>query len=126
MQEATQGPYYLTVKSNGCIIFISALSPTELLVTSKHSLGQVKDALVSHAEKGEEWLNKTLGSANKTREELAAELWENNLTAVAEVNLSFAAVCHIDMCIAMRRFIRRTRPTILSKRNRSAPSRTEP
>ena len=91
MQDLTAAPYYLTVKSNGCIIFISALSPTELLVTSKHSLGQVKDAPVSHAEKGEEWLDKTLASASKTREDLASELWSNNLTAVAEVRLLVSA-----------------------------------
>lgn len=101
MQELTVAPYYLTVKSNGCIIFISALSPTELLVTSKHSLGQIKDALVSHAEKGEEWLDKTLASAGKTREDLAADLWSNNLTAVAEVRLSSSAPNQADHKLAM-------------------------
>ncbi|OWZ44630.1 tRNA ligase [Cryptococcus neoformans] len=39
MKQHTQGPYYLTLKSNGCLILISALSPTHLIVASKHSLG---------------------------------------------------------------------------------------
>jgi tRNA splicing ligase len=32
-------PYAMTLKSNGCIIFIAALSPFNLLVTLNHSLG---------------------------------------------------------------------------------------
>ncbi|WWD18570.1 hypothetical protein CI109_103023 [Kwoniella shandongensis] len=39
MQVHTQPPYHLTLKSNGCLILISALSPTHLVVASKHSLG---------------------------------------------------------------------------------------
>lgn len=39
MQKHTESPYYLTLKSNGCLILISALSPTHLMVASKHSLG---------------------------------------------------------------------------------------
>ena len=39
MEQYTQAPYYLTLKSNGCLIVFSALSPTELVVASKHSLG---------------------------------------------------------------------------------------
>lgn len=39
LEEHTSPPYTLTLKSNGCIIFIGALTPDKLLVTSKHSLG---------------------------------------------------------------------------------------
>lgn len=39
MQHHTEGPYHLTLKSNGCLILISALSPRHLVVASKHSLG---------------------------------------------------------------------------------------
>jgi len=39
MQHHTKGPYHLTLKSNGCLILISALSPKHLVVASKHSLG---------------------------------------------------------------------------------------
>ncbi len=35
----TQGPYELTLKENGCIIFVSGLEDDTLLVCSKHSTG---------------------------------------------------------------------------------------
>ncbi|KAL7423003.1 tRNA ligase [Cryptotrichosporon argae] len=40
----TEPPYYLTLKSNGCLILISALDPEHLLVASKHSLGTTTEA----------------------------------------------------------------------------------
>ena len=43
MQHHTQGPYHLTLKSNGCLILISALSPKHLVVASKHSLGTITE-----------------------------------------------------------------------------------
>lgn len=76
----------MTLKSNGCIIFIGALSPTKLVITSKHSLGPVQNAPVSHAQMGERWLIRHLESKRKTTEDLAHILWENNWTAVAEVS----------------------------------------
>lgn len=39
MEKYTEAPYHLTLKSNGCLILISALSPSHLLIASKHSLG---------------------------------------------------------------------------------------
>lgn len=39
MKTHTEGPYRLTLKSNGCLILISALSHRHVLVASKHSLG---------------------------------------------------------------------------------------
>ena len=39
MNEYTEGPYYITLKSNGCLILISAITPEHLMVSSKHSLG---------------------------------------------------------------------------------------
>lgn len=39
MKTHTEPPYHLTLKSNGCLILISALSPDHLVVASKHSLG---------------------------------------------------------------------------------------
>jgi tRNA ligase len=50
MERHTEPPYRLTLKSNGCLILISALTPNHLLVASKHSLGttieiQEEDAL---------------------------------------------------------------------------------
>ncbi|EKM56290.1 uncharacterized protein PHACADRAFT_253339 [Phanerochaete carnosa HHB-10118-sp] len=86
LEAHTKPPYTLTLKSNGCIIFISALTPTKLLVTSKHSLGGKKDGSeATHAQVGERWLRKHLSDAGKTEEQLAQVLWEKNWTAVAEL-----------------------------------------
>ena len=89
LESHTAAPYTLTLKSNGCIIFIAALTPTKLLVTSKHSLGPTPGAsgAESHAQVGERWLRKHLAAAGKTEEQLAQTLWEKNWTAVAEVRL---------------------------------------
>ena len=75
----------MTLKSNGCIIFIAALTPTSLLITSKHSLGPVAGSAVSHAQAGEGWLRKYLAKKGRKEAELAAVLWEKNWTAIAEV-----------------------------------------
>lgn len=74
------------MKSNGCIIFIGALSPSKLVITSKHSLGAGEDPAKSHAMVGEKWLERHLASKNKTKEQLAGILWEKNWTAIAEVS----------------------------------------
>ncbi|KAI5476406.1 tRNA ligase [Pseudohyphozyma bogoriensis] len=82
-------PYELTQKSNGCIILIAALSPSHILVTSKHSIGahaQVNtESGKSHSQMGEYWLEKHLAKVGKTKADLANELWEKELTAVAEL-----------------------------------------
>jgi tRNA ligase len=64
---------------------MAALSPTELIVTSKHALGEIEGSTTSHAQKGEEWLEKHLKKAGRTKLEFAKTLYERNLTAVAEV-----------------------------------------
>jgi len=91
----------LTFKENGCIIFVSALSPTRLVVTSKNSLGKRPDLkdmdnrdegdgdgedYKSHATAGEEWLDRHLLKVNRTQRELAEELWGRDETAVFEVS----------------------------------------
>ncbi|KAF8056574.1 RNA ligase-domain-containing protein [Lyophyllum atratum] len=75
LESHTASPYTLTLKSNGCIIFIAALNPSKLVITSKHSIGPVEGQAISHAQAGEGWL----------RKHLATRLWENNWTAVAEL-----------------------------------------
>ncbi|KAJ2559037.1 trna ligase [Coemansia sp. RSA 1933] len=76
----TRGPYELTVKENGCLILAAALDDgKKLLVTSKHAVN------VPHAEVGMQWMNRHLALANKTPEEFAAFLHENNATAVYEL-----------------------------------------
>lgn len=81
----TKAPYYLTVKANGCIIFISALSPTQVVVMSKHSLGALNGYDVSHAQMGERWLDRHLERKEKSKEDFAKWLWDENVTAVAEL-----------------------------------------
>ncbi|KAL7749778.1 tRNA ligase [Sorochytrium milnesiophthora] len=88
MRDNTHGPYEISVKENGCIIFISGVTVDgrhSLVITSKHSIGGRGDVKVSHAQKGEEWLYKHLASAGRTREELAKFLASNRLTAVFEL-----------------------------------------
>ncbi|CAG8771647.1 14236_t:CDS:2, partial [Acaulospora morrowiae] len=80
----TKGPYEVTVKENGCIIFISGLPEDQIIVTSKHSLGPRADT-VAHAVKGEEWLDKHLANVGKNKHELARFLYDHKLTAVAEL-----------------------------------------
>jgi tRNA ligase len=81
LEAHTKPPYTLALKSNGCIIFVAALSPSKLLVTSKHSLGP-------HAQAGERWLHQHLERAGKTTEQLAETLWAKNWTIAAEVRRS--------------------------------------
>ncbi|GKT54506.1 fungal tRNA ligase/adenylyltransferase [Colletotrichum tofieldiae] len=81
----TKGPYELTLKENGCIIFISGLEDGTLLVCSKHSTGERGDADISHAIAGERMIEKQLAALGKTKEDLARELRDRNATAVAEL-----------------------------------------
>jgi tRNA ligase len=74
----TRGPYELSVKENGCIIFVSGLEDDTLLVCSKHSTGPREDADLSHAVAGERWVEKHLASVGRTKEELAGELCDDS------------------------------------------------
>ncbi|KAK0643338.1 fungal tRNA ligase phosphodiesterase domain-containing protein [Cercophora newfieldiana] len=81
----TKGPYELTLKENGCIIFISGLEDDTLLVCSKHSTGDRADVTVSHASAGEKRVAAQLARVGKTTQDLARELRKRNATAVAEL-----------------------------------------
>ncbi|KDQ53731.1 hypothetical protein JAAARDRAFT_182862 [Jaapia argillacea MUCL 33604] len=85
LEAHTAPPYTLTMKSNGCIIFIAALTSTKLVITSKHSLGQVGNSPQSHAQRGEWWLQQQFEKLGKTEADLAGVLWEENWTAIAEL-----------------------------------------
>jgi len=85
IKTRTKGPYELTLKENGCIIFISGLADGTLLVCSKHSTGSRGDAEASHASAGEKSLEKQLARIGKTKQDLARELRKRNVTAVAEL-----------------------------------------
>ena len=85
IEQYTKGPYELSLKENGCIIFISGLSDDTLLVCSKHSTGERSDTELSHAIAGERWVDRQLKAIGKTRQDLARELRQRNATAVAEL-----------------------------------------
>ena len=85
VETDTRGPYELSVKENGCIIFLSGLEDGTLLVCSKHSTGYRTDVDVSHAKAGEEWVDSHLASIGKSKRDLAMKLREMNATAVAEL-----------------------------------------
>jgi len=84
IENNTKGPYELSLKENGCIIFLSGMHDGTLLVCSKHSTG-ARDDNLSHAKAAEKWVDRQLASIGKTREELAKELRKRNATAVAEL-----------------------------------------
>jgi len=81
----TRGPYELSVKENGCIIFLAGLEDGTLIVCSKHSTGSRGEGEVSHAKAGEQWVDRHLASIGKTRRDLAMALRDINATAVAEL-----------------------------------------
>ncbi|KAF1826237.1 tRNA ligase [Dissoconium aciculare CBS 342.82] len=85
IEENTRGPYELSVKENGCIIFIAGLESGDIIVCSKHSTGSRSDTDLSHAEAGERWVERHLASVGKTKADLARRLREMNATAVAEL-----------------------------------------
>lgn len=85
IEKNTRGPYELSVKENGCIIFISALENDKLLVCSKHSTGGREDTKVSHAQAGEQWTERHVSSVNRSVKDLARTLRQMNVTAVGEL-----------------------------------------
>ncbi|KAH1514089.1 hypothetical protein KXX06_004549, partial [Aspergillus fumigatus] len=85
IETNTRGPYELSVKENGCIIFISGLEDGSLLVCSKHSTGVRQDTNLSHAQAGEKWVERHVASTGKSVKDLARELRRLNLTAVGEL-----------------------------------------
>ncbi|RDA87448.1 hypothetical protein CP532_2797 [Ophiocordyceps camponoti-leonardi (nom. inval.)] len=80
----TKPPYDITLKENGCIIFIGGLEDGTLVVCSKHSTGDRVDG-VSHASAGEARLEQQLAAIGKSKEDFARELRKRNATAVAEL-----------------------------------------
>lgn len=85
IETNTQGPYELSVKENGCIIFIAGLEDDKLLVCSKHSTGIRQDVNVSHAMAGEKWVERHVTAVGRSTKELARVLREMNVTAVGEL-----------------------------------------
>lgn len=84
IEKNCTGPFHVTLKINGCIIFASVVNG-HLAVTSKHSMGPVMNQPVSHSQKGHEWINVHLERSGKSQDELIAFLSKENITAVFEV-----------------------------------------
>ncbi|WEJ96300.1 tRNA ligase [Yamadazyma tenuis] len=81
----TTGPYELTVKENGCIVFIGGLEDGTIVVCSKHSTGARDDLTRNHAVEGESQLKHSLEAIGKSVEELAKMLYKHNITLVGEL-----------------------------------------
>lgn len=86
LESETTGPYYATVKENGYLVLIGALDG-KLVITSKNSSGPSSTNEVgnNHSFVAREWVLKLLKKANKTEEEFAKLLADNDWTAVGEV-----------------------------------------
>lgn len=84
IKKNTVGPYTVTLKSNGCIIFISGLEDGTLVVCSKHSTGPRDDVDRNHAEFGRNYLLDLLNQRNVNVREFAKDLYDLNVTLVAE------------------------------------------
>ncbi|PHH61655.1 hypothetical protein CDD81_8066 [Ophiocordyceps australis] len=85
MATHTKPPYELTLKENGCIIFVSGLEDDTLLVCSKNSTGKRVEEDTSHAIAGQERIEKQLAVLGRTGTNLARELRLRNATAVIEL-----------------------------------------
>lgn len=85
LKNNTTGPYDLTLKENGCIIFISGLLNGDLVVCSKHSTGQRDDLTRNHAIQGEIEIEKQLNKIHKSKKDLGLLLYSLNVTAVTEL-----------------------------------------
>lgn len=84
--QKTSGPYEVTLKENGCIIFIAGLEDGNVIVCSKHSTGvRGKDTGRNHALEGEAQLKLQLEKMGKSIHELGSLLYKLNVTAVAEL-----------------------------------------
>lgn len=86
LEAETAGPYEVTVKENGCIIFVSHHPNSGLLVASKHSLGD-PDATdkITHQRMGEIWLDKHLALGNRDQGSLERFLRHFDVTLVFEL-----------------------------------------
>lgn len=84
LRTNTKGPYTITVKSNGCIVFISGLADGTLVVCSKHSTGKRNDIQKNHAMAAQRALEAQLDKVGMTKLDLAQTLYDSKLTAVAE------------------------------------------
>lgn len=84
LEQETEGPYFTTVKENGCLVLIGGFEG-KLIVTSKHSSGPHEGQGKNHALAGYNWVREHLKRAGRSEKDFAEELEANNLTAVGEL-----------------------------------------
>lgn len=85
LRNETQGPYNVSVKENGCIIFLSGLEDGTLLVCSKNATGDRIEGKLVHYQQGRTEIEKQLSGLGTTPEALAKVLHAMDVTAVAEL-----------------------------------------
>ncbi|CAO3630588.1 unnamed protein product [Cunninghamella blakesleeana] len=85
LKKETEGPFEITAKENGCIIFISATTPNDLVATSKHTIPEPKDNPTNHGGIGYRWLLKQLSNVNIEPQVLADWLYHQRITLVCEL-----------------------------------------
>lgn len=88
IEKHTQAPYHLTLKSNGCLIMISALSPSHLVVASKHSLGTTTEDTATVVSVTQSLKEATLDDKKKAAEDAKDE---SSARAHAEVGREWVA-----------------------------------
>ena len=92
LKKNTKGPYNITIKENGCILFTSGLKDGTLLVSSKNNLyvpdiADENKKIISkdHAKEGYTQILKLFKNDTERLKNFALELYKQNLTAVFEL-----------------------------------------
>lgn len=84
LKKTTIGPYYVTIKHNGCLIFVGAINQEKLLICSKNST-EKKNQKSSHASEGRKRVYQTLEHNKIDKLMLSKFLYDYNLTLVLEL-----------------------------------------
>lgn len=90
LKQNTKGPYCVTIKENGCILFVSGLKNGDLLISSKNNLYSEMESnkqvhSKDHAKEGYLQIKKIFKDDEAKLKNLGMTLYENNLTAVFEL-----------------------------------------
>lgn len=90
LKQNTKGPYCVTIKENGCILFVSGLKNGDLLISSKNNLyleteSEKQIHSKDHAKEGFLQIKKLFKDDESQLKKLGMTLYEGNLTAVFEL-----------------------------------------
>lgn len=88
LQDQCEGPFNVSLKENGCIIFFAGLPDFTLLVCLKNVTGDLNthpNRKPTHYEQGIILITRQLEKLGLSTRELGRELYENRLTAIAEL-----------------------------------------